>query len=75
MNRNNYHMNDADELLNRGEYLLDVRETFEYELGHVKTAKHISLTELEQRATELPKDKKYTHTARVAGAVKQPQIY
>ncbi|CEA02437.1 Thiosulfate sulfurtransferase GlpE [Jeotgalicoccus saudimassiliensis] len=57
MNKNNYHMNDVDELLNKGEYLLDVRETFEYEMGHVASAKHISLTVLEQRMDELPKDK------------------
>lgn len=57
MTKNNYHMNDADELLNKGEFLLDVRETFEYELGHIESSKHISLTELEQRINELPKDK------------------
>ena len=57
MTKINYHMNDADELINGGEYLLDVRETFEYEMGHVASAKHISLTELEQRMDELPKDK------------------
>lgn len=57
MTKINYHMNDADELINGGEYLLDVREIFEYEMGRVGTAKHISLTELEQRMDELPEAK------------------
>lgn len=49
-------MNDADELLNTGEYLLDVRENFEYEMGHVSSAKHIPLQKLSHRLEELPEN-------------------
>lgn len=52
-----YHMNDTDELLKAGEYLLDVRENFEYDMGHVSQAKHIPLQELSHRLEELPADK------------------
>lgn len=57
MKKTVYHMNDIDELLKAGEYLLDVRESFEYEMDHVASAKHISLKELNQRMDELPKNK------------------
>src|SRR5699024_12241827 len=50
-------MNDTDELLKAGEYLLDVRENFEYDMGHVSQAKHIPLQELSHRLEELPADK------------------
>src|SRR5699024_12452480 len=53
-----YHINDADRLLKSGEYLLDVREQFEYEAGHIAGAGNISVNELEERLGELPMDKK-----------------
>lgn len=53
-----YHINDADRLLKSGEYLLDVREQFEYEAGHIAGAGNISVNELEERLGELPEDKK-----------------
>lgn len=49
------HVNDADRLLEDGGYILDVREDFEYELGHIANSTLISLGELENRLDELPK--------------------
>src|SRR5699024_8171496 len=52
-----YHINDVDELVNKKQFLLDVREDFEYELGHISGATRISVNELENHLHELPKDK------------------
>jgi rhodanese-related sulfurtransferase len=38
-------------------FLLDVREPWEYEEGHVPGAQLIPLGELEQRVTEVPRDR------------------
>lgn len=53
-----YHINDADQLVEKNEYLLDVREPFEYEMGHIANADNISVNELESRLDELPKNQK-----------------
>ncbi|GAB3059232.1 DsrE/DsrF/DrsH-like family protein [Salinicoccus sesuvii] len=53
-----YHINDADQLFKENEYLLDVREPFEYEAGHIGEAVNISVNEIDSRLRELPKDKK-----------------
>ncbi len=53
-----HHINDADQLIEANEYLLDVREPFEYEMGHITGADNISVNEIEARLEELPKDKK-----------------
>src|SRR5260370_38396858 len=37
-------------------FLLDVREPWEYQAGHVPGARLIPLGELEQRVTEVPRD-------------------
>ena len=39
-----------------GGWLLDVREPWEWTAGHVPTAKHIPLAQLNHRADEIPKD-------------------
>src|SRR5699024_12725929 len=53
-----YHMNDADQLVEVNKYLLDVREPFEYEMGHIAEADNVSVNEIEERLEELPKDRK-----------------
>ncbi len=37
-------------------WLLDVREPYEWAAGHVPTATHIPLAQLNHRAAEIPKD-------------------
>lgn len=44
------------ELAESGAYILDVREPAEYELGHIKGAHHIPLSQLKERMDEVPKD-------------------
>lgn len=56
-NKKTGRINNADALAQQGEFLLDVREPFEYEMGHISSAKNIPLGELESRLGELPKDK------------------
>ncbi|AKG74650.1 DsrE/DsrF/DrsH-like family protein [Salinicoccus halodurans] len=53
-----YHVNDADQLVEANEYLLDVREPFEYEMGHIAEADNVSVNEIEERLDELPKDRR-----------------
>ncbi|WP_342388259.1 DsrE/DsrF/DrsH-like family protein [Salinicoccus bachuensis] len=53
-----YHINDADQLVEANEYLLDVREPFEYEMGHIAEADNVSVNEIEERLDELPKDRR-----------------
>ncbi|WP_020007176.1 DsrE/DsrF/DrsH-like family protein [Salinicoccus albus] len=53
-----YHINDADQLVEKNEYLLDVREPFEYEMGHIAKADNVSVNEIEERLGELPKDRR-----------------
>jgi NADPH-dependent 2,4-dienoyl-CoA reductase/sulfur reductase-like enzyme/rhodanese-related sulfurtransferase len=44
------------ELVENGAYILDVRETFEYDEGHIKKVINIPLSQLRQRYEEIPKD-------------------
>jgi rhodanese-related sulfurtransferase len=39
-------------------FVLDVREDWEFEAGHVPTAHHMPLNSVAERFTELPKDQK-----------------
>lgn len=49
-------------LVENNEYIIDVREKYEYEQGHIKGAVNIPLSELRKRINEIPKDKKvYLH--------------
>lgn len=45
------------ELVEKNQYIIDVRETYEYQKGHVKGAVNIPLSELRDRVDEIPKDK------------------
>ena len=38
-------------------YIIDVREAMEFENGHIKGAINIPLSELREKANEIPKDK------------------
>lgn len=50
------------ELVENGDYIVDVRERMEFENGHVKGAVNIPLSELRERVNEIPKDKQvYLH--------------
>lgn len=68
-------MNDAHELMRQGAYLLDVREPFEYEMGHISSAKNIPLGELESRLQNCLKIRRYTSIANVEHAVNRRRIY
>lgn len=45
------------ELVENNDTIIDVREKYEYEYGHIKGAINIPLSELRERANEIPRDK------------------
>ncbi|MBS3953378.1 MAG: FAD-dependent oxidoreductase [Methylomicrobium sp.] len=49
-------MSKVRELVENDAYILDVREMYEYDKAHIKTAHTIPLSELRDRYTEIPKD-------------------
>lgn len=56
------HINLVDQLIQDGEFIVDVREEFEYEQGHIGDTPLIPLQQLPHRLTELPKDRMiYVH--------------
>ena len=68
-------INDADELVRQGEFILDVREPLEYEIGHISSAQNIPLGELERRLAEVPKDRKiYVYCQRGSRSQKAADI-
>ena len=51
----------ATQLMNQGKCtVLDVRESGEFAIGHIKNAKNIPLAELSKRLSELEKQKNHT---------------
>ncbi|GII95842.1 sulfurtransferase [Sinosporangium siamense] len=50
-----------------GAYLLDVREHDEWQAGHVESAVHIPLGELQRRVGEVPKESTVYVVCRVGG--------
>lgn len=44
------------DLVENGSVIVDVRERYEYENGHIKTAVNIPLSELRERMDEIPRD-------------------
>lgn len=52
------HINDLDSFMESNIFLLDVREDFEYELGHLKNAVRISINDLADNLDKIPKDEK-----------------
>ncbi len=56
------HVNQVRSLVEKGAYILDVREEAEYENGHIKGAHNLPLSQLRQRMAEVPKDRPvYVH--------------
>ena len=49
--------NKIDSLVNKGEFILDVREPFEISLGTIENSVNIPLGEIRKRINEIPKDK------------------
>ena len=56
-NSTNVEANDIENLLKNKEFLLDVREEYEYQDGHIKGAINIPLREILEKKDTLPKDK------------------
>lgn len=48
----------AEEWMNEGALVIDVREPFEFAEGHIPQAKNIPLGELSRRLDEVPRDKR-----------------
>ncbi|MBW2023196.1 MAG: FAD-dependent oxidoreductase, partial [Deltaproteobacteria bacterium] len=44
------------DLAENGAFIVDVREKYEWDVGHIANARHIPLSELRQRVDEIPKD-------------------
>ncbi len=49
-------VNKIRELVENNEFILDVREKCEYDIGHIKGAINIPLSEIRSRIEEIPKD-------------------
>ena len=56
-NSTNVEANNIENLLKNKEFLLDVREEYEYQEGHVKGAINLPLREILEKKDTLPKDK------------------
>ena len=55
-------VNKIRELVENNAYIIDVREKYEYENGHIKGSHNIPLSELRQRINEVPKEQPvYVH--------------
>lgn len=52
------HFSKVRELVENGEYIVDVREKNEYAAGHINGAVNIPLSEIRDRIAELPTDRK-----------------
>lgn len=50
---------DLEKALEKGANLIDVRERFEYEAGHIPTAKNFPLSTLQQTYSSLDKNQTY----------------
>lgn len=51
-------INDLTDALSEGAYLIDVREDWEYQDGHVPNAIHMPLASVPENLEQLPRDKK-----------------
>jgi rhodanese-related sulfurtransferase len=51
-------VDELEQAIAAGEFVVDVRESFEFEDGHVPQAKHIPLNSIPENLADLPKDKK-----------------
>ncbi len=50
------HLKDVRALAESGAYIIDVREAWEYDLGHIKGAHNIPVSQLRDRLAEIPRD-------------------
>jgi rhodanese-related sulfurtransferase len=50
-------VSEIREIVENGGYVIDVRETHEWDLGHIKTAHNIPMSEFRQRLDEIPTDR------------------
>ncbi|MCU1430041.1 MAG: Rhodanese-related sulfurtransferase [Actinomycetia bacterium] len=55
---------EAQELVQKGAYLLDVRETDEWIAGHAPDAKHVALGEVPAFVDRLPRDRQIVAVCR-----------
>ena len=51
-------LNELEAAIAAGEFVIDVREAWEFESGHVPNAKHIALNTIPEHLGLIPKDKK-----------------
>jgi rhodanese-related sulfurtransferase len=51
-------INDLEQAIARGEFVVDVRETWEFEDGHVPNARHIALNTIPDNLASVPRDQK-----------------
>jgi rhodanese-related sulfurtransferase len=51
-------INDLEQAIARGEFVVDVRETWEFEDGHVPNARHIPLNTIPDNLASVPRDQK-----------------
>lgn len=49
-------INELERAITNGEFVLDVREDWEFQAGHVPNAKHIPLNSIPDRLAEIPKE-------------------
>jgi rhodanese-related sulfurtransferase len=61
---------NADEVI-----LIDVREPYEWQVGHLPTARHIPLAQVPQRLVEIPKDVEVIMICRSGGRSARAQDY
>jgi NADPH-dependent 2,4-dienoyl-CoA reductase/sulfur reductase-like enzyme/rhodanese-related sulfurtransferase len=55
-------VSEVRDIVEKGGYVIDVREPDEYDQGHIKNAVNIPMSEFRQRLDEIPKDKAvYVH--------------
>ena len=50
------HVSEVRKLAESGAYIVDVRESAEFENGHIKGAHNIPLSQIRQRMDEIPRD-------------------
>ena len=63
-----YTPQEVSQLLANGEIqLIDVRETYEREAGHIEGTRHVSMTELTGAAQSVPRDRPVVFYCRVGG--------
>ena len=51
-------INELEEAIAQGAFVMDVREGWEFEAGHVPAARHISLNSIPEELSAIPRDQK-----------------